>query len=1532
MAFWDFEPNVLYDVRQSTLEQFHLRTDFLGEQAGRVGAGLAELGKNLPDTLPLPYPLGGPFSPVRPKELGSDLGFISEPLRTSGFNIPGGLMGSLGRTIGTGFEHFGRPGAAIREGVASATGYSPEADPFAAMTAAMGRPSMDSVTFDEILKRAGVPEMQTPVSPLPGLPVTMLPGFVQEHLPQVSGRGAIGGALDIVTDPTNLIGWEPKALGAAGRVAPEVINKVPLDTLTQRVAETPLVHNISMDEVAARPVGRVAEELRKLTQMPGLGEPLRRIGSMITTPRLMGGKNELENITNHFQEVAGNIPNVVAANMAPVRAAAKTAGELPGVDERGMTTLLDDTPIAANTVFQESKRLFQRNQIGGDVAMAADEAHRVQQLMRQKVLGTLDRLNTKYPAIAENFKGLLDEAILPDNADFHPRYNILEDGTIKSAWKTARGGVRRGSEMARQYLLSDDKLAKEGTAELGPIDSLHRWLTEMESDIAEMDLAMYMADRAPHVTDPTAIAAAAREMVAKGIEVQDLKKGRALVTRALTGSTISPQTLETVRQVLPGTADLIKRTMSVKTEGPPTMSGIRAGLEDVRTLPNKDVLDNLIQRIDERSADVTEGLRSSRAAMVTSGVAEAAAKTVGESPLTADALAFLKKLDAGGIPMTITNNLRQIARRNGVSITADMKPEDIAAQFRRKQELWEQWRPSGPDVGVRDILGETFGVEQAQQDLASLQKLRDLAGQAQRGLTVSPKELNPFREKFGELVDPLEQSLSREARPPLATTLPGLEKVRTVENTTRLRQHAEALDDAIKVATGQLDEAAYNKKWFQAEQAGAARDLVELGTKAGMTRFRNIWVDLKTDEQFSRDYLRFLEKPDNPSGWLGKAADTLRTAITTLDLSAALIQGIPAMARYPEQFLQGTAKMLEAAVHPETTRVNWLAKPENQLTHQKLPELDNGKNELYRGAQFLEQGAHWVADRLVSAVPAGERAIRRGENLVQQGFERTEAAFDTFGLVTRDLIAQTGLEDKAVAEGSQHEVAQLLNHMTGSFGSARSAGMAPKRRAAESWIFFAPNYLKSSIALTGDVMQGNVAGQAAQQALARMAVAALVWYPAVARSMGQEPVMNPKDSRFMTVNIDGRRIGIGTTFLGVARMLARAADDPESLTHFDQKNPLVQFVRNRAGPTPSLLWDAITGEDPTGQPTTGSVGDALWLAGSKLMPMALSSFVDDLRQGRGISPVGLGAQMLGAREFPQTAEDVRNQVTEQRYPGRKYADLNPYEQVAVQTSPEVKAIPERQGPSGERQRKENQIYATYNQQVADAAQMVRDQRMTKDQFRGKMNEINFQRNLKLGELPEERQRPKRDQTANELAYEKFVEVLKKQDEFGRRDYDAIEEYVAGLPKEQQDYIDAKQDASIGRLPPEAQGLVREMRQAQKTLRPYYAVRKDAFQRRGMDYAAYQNADPAVQQDIMASNRGRLEAQLENRLKQTMRLKNPAVDKALVDWHGDRPIRYALSGLGADVEAAEIQRNLPSKSALYRQQYEDIMNQPLALPR
>jgi hypothetical protein len=323
-------------------------------------------------------------------------------------------------------------------------------------------------------------------------------------------------------------------------------------------------------------------------------------------------------------------------------------------------------------------------------------------------------------------------------------------------------------------------------------------------------------------------------------------------------------------------------------------------------------------------------------------------------------------------------------------------------------------------------------------------------------------------------------------------------------DTPELQKIQQGLNNMLGEATQASKEAAYNRRWFKAEEGAAQQGLAE----TGISRLKGLWFEPAEARQITQDMMRQQGKPGKFFGALESVGSIMRTAETTADLSAPFIQGIPRLLTNPVQFLQSFAGMLHAAV--DTNQVaKFMGGEEAARAYAVFPNLGRSNTEVYQGANLIEAGA--------GKLPVVGGPVQAG---VGQVLGRAQAAFDQFGNIARVKWANS-LADLAQRSGQTTQIGDFLNHATG-ITSTAGMGVSPQTRAVETGLFFAPRFLRATLALVGDALQGGAAGHEAQKTLASMAAVGTTMYVGISKAIGQDPILDPTDSRFMTWDIMGK--------------------------------------------------------------------------------------------------------------------------------------------------------------------------------------------------------------------------------------------------------------------------------------------------------------------------------------------------------------------------------------------------------------------------
>mgnify|MGYP003131851951 FL=1 len=235
----------------------------------------------------------------------------------------------------------------------------------------------------------------------------------------------------------------------------------------------------------------------------------------------------------------------------------------------------------------------------------------------------------------------------------------------------------------------------------------------------------------------------------------------------------------------------------------------------------------------------------------------------------------------------------------------------------------------------------------------------------------------------------------------------------------------------------------------------------------------------------------------------------------------------------------------------------------------------------------------------------------------------------------------------------RESLSEFINYSTGGF-SAVQQGISPTQRDLEaSWIFFSPRYTRASMALIAKAFGGDVGGVEARRILTNALTVAIPIYIHTARSLGQEPELDPTSGAFLTIKIDGDYIGPATFFRQFATLSARLISDPEAVAFMDDRpgvtfkdrvfnNPIIKFFRGRTPISTSLATDIATGSDFLGQELETPVDWSKHFAGQ-----ALPFWAEGLVFNNGFDRAGVPSivsEVLGSRSFPSSPYNKRTEL------------------------------------------------------------------------------------------------------------------------------------------------------------------------------------------------------------------------------------------------------------------------------------------------
>lgn len=608
-----------------------------------------------------------------------------------------------------------------------------------------------------------------------------------------------------------------------------------------------------------------------------------------------------------------------------------------------------------------------------------------------------------------------------------------------------------------------------------------------------------------------------------------------------------------------------------------------------------------------------------------------------------------------------------------------------------------------------------------------------------------------------------------------------------------------------------------------------------------------------------------------------------RLAQTGFDLGAAFIQGLPTMALHPDQFVKAFALSLRAFFQPEI-RHQFLAAPIAQDVYKAFPNMG-----LAAGSrEFFEDPRGLIGKTLGRLGAPGKAALGLGG--------RFQASFDMLGDALRVYGGAAWLPHVSRHPEDAQKIGAFLGHLSGT-AERGASGISAQQQALERAVLFAPSYLASAFAVMGDMLQSGPVGAEARKTLADMLVTGLIGYERMAQATGQPAILDPGDSRFLSVEVGGTRVGVGSVWTALARTLgnieARAEGvatgripPPSPSDILDPDNPFVKFWRGRASTPVGLLTDMLVGETYQGTPINNAV-DVGKEALGRVAPFSVTGGVEAAsRPGASAGDVAanVGASFIGLRAFPKTFQDTRNQIAVEKF-GREFSALNTSEQAQVQADDRVQKLPIPPGEKYERSRATARAYAQYEEKVNKAADQVTAGRLNKDQFREQVSAAQMERHVLLTDAGPAKDRPL---SPPEQTRRKYFELLQQKDEFGRVNYEAAEAFLAAAPPAHQAYIEARQEAGYEFLSPAAKVLMKDLNQARDILKPYREIRRQVMDERGI-WDRWVAADPAEQVMIEREPAYRLADRLWTRRQEIMKRTNPEIRKALETWYGNVPL-------------------------------------------
>ena len=399
-----------------------------------------------------------------------------------------------------------------------------------------------------------------------------------------------------------------------------------------------------------------------------------------------------------------------------------------------------------------------------------------------------------------------------------------------------------------------------------------------------------------------------------------------------------------------------------------------------------------------------------------------------------------------------------------------------------------------------------------------------------------------------------------------------------------------------------------------------------------------------TDQQRANQFIRSM----------GTANVVARLGLTGFDFGAGMIQGLALLATNPRGWARAQMQAL------------------NTLRDGKAYSayIRNHNDTIM---EMSRHGGSLNVDEFVEAYQSVDVAkqifgkLGKSGEVLQAGSKRAGQAFTAFSLAARVELYESmrpmalRAARKKTRAGTPFDegaaLRDLVEHVSKLTGVSDQAklGINTARSDWERALIFAPRYLRATTGMVADVFQGGMRGTMARDSMAKLLAGGTLMYYGLALAMGQEPKLDPTKGDFLTVDVNGTRIGIGSAWVSMARQTGKVltqiqedvggtGEPNEQLFGLDPKDGILgRYIRSKSSPVIGLGWDIAKGRDMMGQPVIAPWDDPISFVmdegASSILPIWLQGLLpDDVDMNPNSTWGGkaalMGAEFGGLRAFP----------------------------------------------------------------------------------------------------------------------------------------------------------------------------------------------------------------------------------------------------------------------------------------------------------
>lgn len=419
---------------------------------------------------------------------------------------------------------------------------------------------------------------------------------------------------------------------------------------------------------------------------------------------------------------------------------------------------------------------------------------------------------------------------------------------------------------------------------------------------------------------------------------------------------------------------------------------------------------------------------------------------------------------------------------------------------------------------------------------------------------------------------------------------------------------------------------------------------------------------------FDRDEVISFERM-NSQTQRGAAAEGLSRVFSTvggagraitagLDFGGAMIQGFPTLVTRPRTWAVAQKNAFNALLNPKNL-AEWKAKNAEKLARMARYTGALSRSEYFEGAERgLGLGALPVLRTFLDHAGAGFNAF--GDVARLQLFESMEP-------MVRAKVSKMALKQNLTADSPRYaemldrQLTELGGHvskMTGTVANAR-LGIGATQAEIERGLLFAPRYLRATVGLMADVINGNIRGTLARDTMAGMLSGGLIYYYGLALATGSEPKLDPTKGDFMTVEFEGNRVGFGGAWVSLAKQLSKIYSQTDEIIggeeelsklmsiHKPDDSSIGKYVRYKTTPFIGLGWDMVTGRDALGRTMPSVYDDPMPFVGEgmkRFLPFSVQGLFDEGFELEGDdweqTTSAFAGDFFGLRAFPSSAWEL----------------------------------------------------------------------------------------------------------------------------------------------------------------------------------------------------------------------------------------------------------------------------------------------------